>query len=242
VSEETGQIRSNYLTVRDQIDARVKLVHREPGSVKLVVVTKGQPVEKMQALIDSGARWIGENYPEETAEKLSALHDIQNIEWHMIGHIQSRKIKYLVQHFDVVESVESLETAQKLNSRFEDAKRKIKILLEVNVSGEATKQGFDLVNRKDWGRFVDYVGEIETLPALDLVGLMTIPPLGDDAETSRAYFRLLREVLEYVNLHKHGRALSELSMGTSFDYLVAVEEGATIVRVGEAIMGARHYS
>ena len=126
--------------------------------------------------------------------------------------------------------------------RFTDAGRKVKILLEVNVSGEVSKQGFDLAEKQNWQGFIADVNEIENLTALEIVGLMTMPPLGKDAESSRVYFQRCKELLEYVNLHKRGNQLTELSMGTSFDYKVAAEEGATIVRVGEAIMGARNYS
>lgn len=242
MSEYLEPIGQNFRFVETQIDAALELAHRNEGSVKLVVVTKGQSVPKMQALIDAGGRFLGENYPEETVEKIESLKGIDQVEWHMIGHIQSRKIRFLTRYFNIIHSVDNLETARKINMRFTDAGRKVKILLEVNVSGEVSKQGFDLAEKQNWQGFIADVNEIENLTALEIVGLMTMPPLGEDAESSRVYFQRCKELLEYVNLHKRGNQLTELSMGTSFDYKVAAEEGATIVRVGEAIMGARNYS
>ena len=242
MSDQFSQIGTNLMDVRHQIDDVIEAVHRISGSVKLIVVTKGQPVVKMQALINSGGLFLGENYPEETAEKIESLTGIENIEWHMIGHVQSRKIKYLVKYFDVIESIESLETAQKVNARFLESGRKVQILLEVNVSGEVTKQGFAMSEEQNWNQMVDVIHAIELLPALKSTGLMTMPPLGETPESSRKYFIRLRNLLDFVNLHKQGQPLRELSMGTSFDYKIAIEEGATIVRVGEAIMGARNSS
>ncbi len=242
MSEDLDQIGQKFRFVENQIKAALDAAHRAGEAVKLVVVTKGQSVEKMQALIDAGGRYLGENYPEETVEKIESLNGIEHVEWHMIGHIQSRKIRFLTRYFSVIQSVESIETAKKINLRFTDAGRKVKILLEVNVSGEASKQGFALAEKQNWQGFVADVNEIENLTALEIAGLMTMPPLGDNAESSRVYFQRCKELLEYVNAHKRGNLLTELSMGTSFDYKVAVEEGATIVRVGEAIMGARNYS
>ncbi len=237
-----SEIGERLLLVQNGVNAALEKAHREAGLVKLVVVTKGQPAEKMQALIDAGGRYLGENYPEETAEKIAELKNIEQVEWHMIGHIQSRKIKFLTKYFNFIESVESLETAQKLDARFLEAGRKIQIMLEVNVSGEVSKQGFALAEKENWGAFIEDVNRIDRLASLELVGLMTMPPLGEHAESSRIYFKRLRELLAYVNEHKIGVKMTELSMGTSFDYSVAVEEGATIVRVGEAIMGARIYA
>ncbi len=242
MSEDLDQIVQKFQFVETQINAALDAANRAGEAVKLVVVTKGQSVERMQALIDAGGRYLGENYPEETVEKIELLKGIEHVEWHMIGHIQGRKIRFLTRYFSVIQSVESIETAKKINLRFTDAGRKVKILLEVNVSGEASKQGFALAEKQNWQGFVADVNEIENLTALEIAGLMTMPPLGDNAESSRVYFQRCKELLEYVNDHKRGNLLTELSMGTSFDYRVAVEEGATIVRVGEAIMGARNYS
>jgi uncharacterized pyridoxal phosphate-containing UPF0001 family protein len=159
----------------------------------------------------------------------------------MIGHIQSRKIKYLVSYFDTVESVESLETANKLNQKFAEATRRIPIMLEVNLSGETSKQGFNVDQREKWTAFVESIRQIVRLDSLKVTGLMTMPPLGNKAEDSRPYFRLCRDLGNYVNDQLVQPLVTELSMGTSSDYTVAIEEGATIVRVGEAIMGPRIY-
>lgn len=238
---DLNKIGTNLDEVKFKIDLALASSGRTAGSARLVVVTKGQPVEKVQALIDSGGILLGENYPEETARKIPGLKGAENIRWHMIGHIQRRKIKYLVQYFDVIESVESLETSHKLDQKFADAKRTIKILLEVNLSGEQSKQGFALESRERWPEFIQAIRSIMRYQHLEVTGLMTMPPLEIAPEDSRLYFRRCRELGDYVNDQIGRKVISELSMGTSHDYQVALEEGATIVRVGEAIMGPRFY-
>lgn len=239
---DSEMIASNLASVRSKIEQALEASGRPLGAAQLLVVTKGQSVEKIQALIDSGGILLGENYPEETARKIPELTLSSKVNWHMIGHIQSRKIKYLVQYFDQIESVDSLETAKKLESKFAEAGKQIKVMLEVNVSGEQSKQGFDLVSRTQWLAFVEDIRLVMDLPHLELVGLMTMPPLGGDPESSRVYFRSCRELGSFINDTLKLNVISQLSMGTSHDYPVAVEEGATIVRVGEAIMGPRNYA
>jgi len=245
MSDYKTQIAENLKVVRSTIDSALASSRRDDTNVKLVIVTKGQSVQKMQALIRTGEKVLGENYPEETDRKiqeLKGMEDIEDLEWHMIGHIQSRKIKYLIRYFNVIESVESIETAEKLNQRYEMAGQKARILLEVNLSGEETKQGFALAEKQSWQKFMEDVQKIRGMKALELSGLMTMPPLGREAEESRPVFRLCKELQEYANQVLGSQVIKDLSMGTSFDYPVAIEEGATIVRIGEAIMGPRNYT
>lgn len=241
MSRDSELISSNLAFVRSRIEQALEASGRPSKAAQLLVVTKGQSVEKIQALIDAGGLLLGENYPEETAQKIPQLRVKDKVTWHMIGHIQSRKIKHLVQYFDQIESVDSLETANKLEMKFAESGRKIKIMLEVNVSGEQSKQGFDMAAGTQWSAFIQQIRLLMDLPHLELVGLMTMPPLGSDPETSRVYFRKCRELGSFINDTIKTNVISELSMGTSHDYPVAVEEGATIVRVGEAIMGVRNY-
>ena len=241
-SQELESIPLRYAMVNNTIKATLAASNRPENAVKLVVVTKGQRVEKIQSVIESGATLLGENYPEETASKIPELTRLEKISWHMIGHIQSRKMKFLVRYFDTIESVESLETAEKLNQKFAEAGRRIRIMLEVNLSGETSKQGFDVDQREKWPAFVDSIAQVARLESLEVCGLMTMPPLGDNAEASRKYFQQCRALGDFVNEHLGQPLITELSMGTSSDYTVAIEEGATLVRVGEAIMGPRFYA
>jgi pyridoxal phosphate enzyme (YggS family) len=245
MTDNATQIAENLNMVREKINSALVSSGRSGDKVKLVVVTNGQSIQKMQALMHAGEKVLGENYPEETDKKIQELRgmeDIEKLEWHMIGHIQSRKIKYLIRYFDVIESVESIETAEKLNQRFEMAGQKVRILLEVNLSGEETKQGFVLAQKQTWQKFMDDVQKIIGMKSLELTGLMTMPPLGREAEESRPIFRLCKELQDCANQALGSRVIKDLSMGTSFDFPVAIEEGATIVRIGEAIMGPRNYA
>lgn len=245
MTDNATQIAENLNMVREKINSALVSSGRSGDKVKLVVVTKGQSIQKMQALMHAGEKVLGENYPEETDKKIQELRemeDIKDLEWHMIGHIQSRKIKYLIRYFDVIESVESIETAEKLNQRFEMAGQKVRILLEVNLSGEETKQGFALAQKQTWQKFMDDVQKIRGMKSLELTGLMTMPPLGREAEKSRPIFRLCKELQGYANQALGSQVIKDLSMGTSFDFPVAIEEGATIIRIGEAIMGPRNYA
>lgn len=239
--QDLDSVAQNFEHVRNIVKATISSANRSEDSVKLVVVTKGQPVEKMQALINAGGVLLGENYPEETAEKIPSLTGLEKVKWHMIGHIQSRKIKYLVEYFDFIESVDSLETAHKLDLKFAEADRKVKVLLEVNLSGEQSKQGFDLESTDKWRDFVRDVQSMKRLEHLEIKGLMTMPPLETDLNASRKYFQKCHILGQFINDQLNEHLIAELSMGTSQDYTIAIEEGATIIRVGEAIMGPRTY-
>ncbi len=194
-------------------------------------MSKRFPVERIISASDAGQVYFGENMVQEGRDK-SRLLAGRKIEWHLIGHLQSNKARVAAQVFDCIETVDRARIALKLNSLAEEFARKLVVLMQVNVGGEDQKAGVD----------PDSAGElaavIEECPFLQLKGLMTIPPYSDDPEESRPYFRKLRELRDSLN---SGRTepLQELSMGMSHDFEIAIQEGATIIRVGTAIFGQR---
>lgn len=207
--------------------------------VKVVVVSKAQPVDLIRDAYRAGIRCFGENYPQEAEEKIMLLSDLPGIEWHMIGHLQSRKCPVIARHFKMIHSVDSLPLSQKLNNACERSGRKLPVLLEMNVGGEASKFGWQTSIEENWSEILPDFERILQLSNLDVLGLMTMPPLSDSAEVSRKYFQKLRKLRDYlVSCFPHN-TLPDLSMGTSADYEVAVEEGATYVRIGQAILGPR---
>lgn len=241
MSELVESIRIRYLATLDKIAAAAKKAAVDPGSVKLVVVTKSQSVDVTRAAIEAGADILGENYPEEGVMKLQALREFSAVEWHMIGHVQSRKAQLLAVNFNFLHSLDSLKLAKRLDRYCGEAGRSLPVLLEFNVGGEESKGGWPAWDEARWTELLAELAEILALPNLKVRGLMTMPPLGETAEFSRPFFRKLKRLQEYLSAQFPQVDLSELSMGTSFDYEVAVEEGATFVRVGTAIVGAREY-
>jgi pyridoxal phosphate enzyme (YggS family) len=189
-----------------------------------VAVTKGFEVTAIKAAFDSGIKNFGENRVQEAEGKIAQLTDLKlAVTWHLVGHLQSNKAKIAVELFDIIHSVDSVKLAEILNRRVE---KPLPVMLEVNVSGEATKVGFSL------GELVAAVKEIGQLPNLKLMGLMTVAPVAVEPEAVRPVFRKLRELRDSLGL-KH------LSMGMTDDFEVAVEEGATMLRIGRAIFGDR---
>ena len=239
--EETlvSVIRSRYEQVREKIDISARKAGRRPESIRLVVVSKTHPMEIVLAALDAGVRDLGENYAEEAVEKIKTVGDVDGLTWHMIGHIQSRKADLVAQNFDFVHSLDSLKLANRLERFAAEAGRKIPVLLECNIAGELSKYGYPALDDAQWQVLQTDVEQIATLPHLEIRGLMTMPPIDLEAEESRYFFRRLRALQEYLAKRIPGVSWEELSMGTSSDYAVAVEEGATLVRVGTAILGSR---
>ena len=241
MSNIVASIRENYHFTLDQIATTARKSGRAPEDVRLVVVTKSQPLEVVQAALEAGVRILGENYPEEGVTKIQSLPRQSGVEWHMIGHVQSRKARLVTEHFELLHSLDSLKLAQRLDRFAAEGGRVLHVLLEFNVGGEESKSGWDASDDSHWDVFLPDIRSILDLPNLRVHGLMTMPPLETDPEDARRFFqrlRLLRDHLASVFPQADWR---ELSMGTSADYTVAVEEGATLVRVGTAIVGARRY-
>jgi len=224
-----SSIKENYLKVTEQIEKAAQRSGRDPSEVKLVAVSKTVEVVKIKEAIEAGVSILGENYVQEAQKKIEEIGRI--VSWHFIGHLQSNKAKYVVSLFDMIHSLDSISLAEELNRRAEKEGRTMNAMIEVNLSGEATKFG------AEEARVFDIARRVLNLSHLSLVGLMTMPPYFDDPRLSRPYYIRLRELKE--KMIKEGIPLRELSMGMSNDFEIAIEEGATFVRVGTAIFGER---
>ena len=225
--------------VNAAIEAACARVGRSPNEVTLVTVSKRQPIELIRSAYTCGLRRFGENYAEEAVTKMDALVDLADIQWEMVGHIQSRKAKLIASRVVRVHSLERGKLARLLDQFRDPELPPLQVLMEINISGEASKEGLPGDNPARWNEILPVVDEVVTYPRLKLTGLMTMPPLQVEKETNRTYFRLMKELQEYINAQRPDLNLHELSMGTSTDFPVAIEEGATIIRLGEAILGPR---
>jgi pyridoxal phosphate enzyme (YggS family) len=228
-------IQSRLKHVEDRIRAAALSSGRDPKTVRLVAVSKTVPVDRIRAAIKAGVTVLGENYVQETREKIEALRE-EEISWHFIGHLQSNKAKYAVNLFDMIHSVDSLKLATELNKRAGAMDKVQKILVQVNISGEETKSGVETE------RAVDLVRQIAPLENLAVSGLMTMPPYFNAPDKVRPYFRALR-ALQALILQEAipDVGMTELSMGMTGDFEVAIQEGSTLVRIGTAIFGERTY-
>jgi len=234
-----AHIRERYLQTLENIAAAARTAGRDRESVRLVVVTKAQPLEVVQAAVQAGARILGENYPEESVRKILSIGPEIGVEWHMIGHVQSRKARLVIEHFDLLQSLDSLKLAERLNRMAQETSRVLPVMLELNVGGEESKYGWPAAHEKDWPALYTEIEAILGLEHLQMRGLMTMPPLETDPEEARIYFRTLRLLRDHLAARYPQADWRELSMGTSADYEVAVQEGATLVRIGTAIVGPR---
>jgi PLP dependent protein len=225
------EIAARLTAVRERIARAANRVNRDPAAVRLVLASKTQPPEAIRAAYAAGAREFGENYVQEAATKQDALADLQDLEdlrWHLIGHLQTNKARDAANRFALIHSLDSARLGLALG-RARPAPR-VRVLIEVNAAGEASKSG---VAAADLERLIE-----ETRATVEILGLMTIPPPASDPERSRSHFVALRATRDRLAAAT-GLALSELSMGMTDDFEVAIEEGATIVRVGRAIFGER---
>lgn len=242
MNDLVNSIRERYLGTLEKIASATRKAGRAPEAVKLVVVTKAQPVEVARAAIAAGAKILGENYAEEGVTKIQSLRDFSAVEWHMIGHVQSRKAQLVAQNFNFMHSLDSLKLAKRLDRFCGEAGRTLPVLLEFNVGGEESKGGWEASDETLWPGLVSEVAEVLALPNLQVRGLMSMPPLGETAEFSRPFFQKLRRLRDFLAGQFPQADFAELSMGTSSDFEAAVEEGATFVRVGTAIVGPRNYA
>jgi len=231
------QLRYNHVLERIQKAASVS--GRNPDDIHLVVVTKAQPLQAIQSLIELGVQNLGENYVEEALSKKAKLENPDILSWHMIGHIQSRKASFVSKEFDYVHSLDSIKLAEHLNRAAMEANRLLPVFLECNVSGEKTKYGWQCWEKTKWPELGEAVQKISNLPALKICGLMTMAPYTENPEESRSYFKRLAQVRDYLSSQAPDENWSELSMGMSADFEVAIQEGATWVRIGQAILGQR---
>ena len=227
----------------EQVQSRISLAARQAGrnpqDIRLVVVTKTHPIQDIEILLDEGINCLGESYVEEALPKISALATRSGIEWHMIGHVQSRKARQVCENFHTLHSLDNLKLAKHLDRFAAETGRTLPVLLECNVSGEESKFGWPAWDESQWRALLPQIGEVLALTHLKVTGLMTIAPLTDDPERARPYFQRLGKLRTYFsNLLPQVNWL-ELSMGMSADFEIAIQEGATLVRIGQAILGPR---
>jgi len=225
-------IADNLKIVQDKIAAAAKRAGREPSSVRLIVVTKTVDTDRIREAVDAGSAILGENRVQEAKEKIEKLGNIAS--WHLIGHLQSNKAKYAVKLFDLIHSVDNLDLAKEIDKQAAKIAKVQNVLIEVSIAGEAAKAGVAI------DEAVTLVREAAKLKNISIKGLMTVPPLLDEPEKVRPYFQKLREMTAGIAKENiPGVTMEELSMGMSGDFEVAIEEGATMVRVGTAIFGRR---
>jgi pyridoxal phosphate enzyme (YggS family) len=229
-------IAHHFALVRDQIESAARRAGRNPEEIELMAVTKTVPVERIRDAYNAGIRLFGENRVQEFDTKVSVLRDLTDARWHMIGHLQSNKATRAGELFDAVESVDSLRLAQKLNAAAAQLAKKLPVLIEINIGGEDAKSGLPA----DSEELEQLLKSAPSLPNLDFGGLMTVPPYSEEAEHSRPFFRKMRELAGSIQRRGlPGISMNILSMGMSNDFEIAIEEGATRVRVGTALFGER---
>jgi pyridoxal phosphate enzyme (YggS family) len=229
-------IAENIATLREHIAAAARRAGRFPEQIALMAVSKTHPPERIREAYNAGQRLFGENRVQDFAAKAPALADLHAAEWHMIGHLQTNKATRTVELFRAVDSVDTLKLAERLDAAARKLGRKLEVLIEINVGGEAVKSGV----APDSPALDELLVAAPRLDALVFRGLMTVPPFTDNPEGARPYFRRLRELRDEIAARKlPAVAMDQLSMGMSHDFEVAIEEGSTCVRVGTAIFGAR---
>lgn len=229
----------NFHRVKDRIGAAASSVDRNQDRIRLVVVTKGHPLEIVQEAIAAGAKHLGENYVEEALPKIASVENVGDLKWHMIGHVQSRKARRVCEHFDWVQTVDSHRLATRMDRFAGEMGKRVPILLECNVSGEETKFGWTAWNELEWEELAEEIEPILEMRNLEVSGLMTMAPFFPDAEEARPYFIRLRNLRDFLRAKYPQSSWDELSMGMSGDFEVAIQESATIVRIGTAILGER---
>ena len=234
VSLAQEQLAARLTAVREQIAAAANASGREPEEVKLIAISKTHPASVIRTLIELGAGDLGENRVQEAEEKIAEIGR-DRARWHLVGHLQANKARRAVNLFEVIHSLDSLDLAQRLDRLCaEEGREKLPVLIQVDLGHEETKSGIDE------SELSDLVEDLKSLTHLELIGLMTLPPFFDDTEQSRPFFRRLRELRDELGSRgAFGNRKGELSMGMTHDFEIAIQEGATMVRIGTAIFGER---
>jgi hypothetical protein len=226
------EIRERLLRVRETIARAAHRAGRSADSITLIAVSKTFGPATIQQAVNAGARDLGENRVQEAQAKVGLVNG--HVRWHLIGHLQSNKARQAIQTFSVIHTIDSVELARRLDRIAGEENRRPEVLIQVDLAHEPTKSG------ADEDVLPEIVEALDSAANLRLTGLMILPPLFDSAEQTRPFFRRLRLLLESLNRNRQSdRQLTELSMGMSHDFEVAIEEGATMVRVGTAIFGRR---
>ncbi len=229
-------IAENIATLQQRIRAAAERAGRRPEDVALMAVTKTHPPEAIREAYDAGHRLFGENRVQEFSGKAGALANLNDADWHMIGHLQTNKATKAAELFGAVDSIDSLKLAEKLNAAARNLAKTMNVLIEINVGGELAKSGVAPNSRE----LEELLQAASRFDSLEFRGLMTVPPFTDDPQGARPYFRKLRELRDAIASRKMPAiGMDVLSMGMSHDFEVAIEEGSTCVRVGTAIFGER---
>lgn len=227
-------IKENLKTVQKQIENTCQKAGRLPKEVTLIAVSKTKPVSMLQEAYDTGVRDFGENKVQEIMDKYDVLP--KDIRWHMIGHLQRNKVKYIIDKVHLIHSVDSLRLAEEISTQAQKKQVEADILVEVNIAQEESKFG---ISREE---AVTLVEEIAKLPCIHIKGLMTIAPFVENPEDNRKYFQQIQELsVDIAQKNIDNVSMGVLSMGMTGDYTVAIEEGATMIRVGTGIFGERNY-
>lgn len=227
-------IYNNLLNIKARIESACKRAGRDFHEVKLIAVTKTVSVEKIMEAVECGVSVLGENKVQELVDKYPNFDN--NVEWHVIGHLQTNKVKYIVDKVSMIQSVDSMKLAEEINKRFKNYGRNIDILVEINIGREENKHGIDPDN------IMEFLNSINKFQRINICGLMTVAPASDDPEEVRPYFRKMKEIFDAVKSSNIENVnMKYLSMGMTNDFETAVEEGANIVRVGSGIFGPRNY-
>jgi hypothetical protein len=225
-----GTVKDNLETINKKIKEAALKVKRDPQEIKLVAVTKTATLEQIKEAINEGVKIIGESKVQEAKEKYQIL--TTEVEWHLIGHLQTNKVKYAVEIFDLIHSVDSIKLAKEIDKRSVQFKKIIDVLIEVNISGEETKYGYNPE------KVEAFLKEISEFSGIRVRGLMTIAPISKNKEEVRPYFRRLRELSERIrDKNIKNIKMDYLSMGMTDDFEIAIEEGANMVRIGRGIFG-----
>jgi pyridoxal phosphate enzyme (YggS family) len=223
-----GTVKDNLETINKKIKEAALKVNRDPQEIKLVAVTKTATLEQIKEAINEGVKIIGENKVQEATEKYQVL--TTEVKWHLIGHLQTNKVKYAVEIFDLIHSVDSIKLAKEIDKRSVQFKKIIDVLIEVNISGEETKYGYNPE------KVEAFLKEISEFSGIRVRGLMTIAPISKNKEEVRPYFRRLRELSERIrDKNIKNIKMDYLSMGMTDDFEIAIEEGANMVRIGRGI-------
>ena len=225
-----GTVKDNLETINKKIKEAALKVNRDPQEIKLVAVTKTATLEQIKEAINEGVKIIGENKVQEAKKKYQVL--TTEVKWHLIGHLQTNKVKYAVEIFDLIHSVDSIKLAKEIDKRSVQFKKIIDVLIEVNISGEETKYGYNPE------KVEAFLKEISEFSGIRVRGLMTIAPISKNKEEVRPYFRRLRELSERIrDKNIKNIKMDYLSMGMTDDFEIAIEEGANMVRIGRGIFG-----
>jgi pyridoxal phosphate enzyme (YggS family) len=234
VSRAQEQLAARLTAVRERIAAAALASGRKAEEVKLIAISKTHPASVIRTLIELGAGDLGENRVQEAEDKIATIGN-DRVRWHLVGHLQANKARRAVNLFEVIHSLDSVDLARRLDRLCaEEGREKLPVLIQVDLGHEETKSGVDE------SELTHLVEGLKSLNHLELIGLMTLPPFFDDTEQSRPFFRRLRELRDELGSRgAFGNRLGELSMGMTHDFEIAIQEGATMVRIGTAIFGER---